>query len=191
MKKVIFITGISSGFGKITAELLSQKGHIVYGTIRSDSVVDTAINLLKMDLTDPNSIRNALDEVIRKEGRIDVLINNAGMHLGGPIEESPVDLFTRQMSTNFNGLVHVLQAFRGKCEICVIGLLDARMDIYSIFRDPRETSWPRRREVSAAGPRGDPIFTCLLREIGCLKNRLANSLIVRNNSTDTVLQAIT
>jgi NAD(P)-dependent dehydrogenase (short-subunit alcohol dehydrogenase family) len=110
MQKVILITGISSGFGKKTAELLSQKGHIVYGTVRSDCMVDGNVKVLKMDLTDAVSIKNAVNEVIQKEGRIDVLINNAGMHSGGPIEETPVELFTRQMNTNFNGLVHILQA---------------------------------------------------------------------------------
>lgn len=110
MQKVILITGISSGFGKKTAELLAQKGHIVYGTIRTDCKVDPSIRVLKMDLTDPTSIKNAVQTVIDKEGRIDVLINNAGMHLGGPIEEAPVEFFSRQMNTNVNGLVHVLQA---------------------------------------------------------------------------------
>jgi NAD(P)-dependent dehydrogenase (short-subunit alcohol dehydrogenase family) len=110
MKKVILITGISSGFGKKTAELLSQNGHIVYGTIRTDCDVDPNVKVLKMDLTDVGSIKNAVEKVIQNEGRIDVLINNAGMHLGGSIEEAPVELFTRQMNTNFNGLVHILQA---------------------------------------------------------------------------------
>jgi len=110
MKKVILITGVSSGFGKKTAELLAQNGHIVYGTIRTDCEVDPAIKVLRMDLLDVHSINNAVAQVIQNEGRIDVLINNAGMHLGGPIEEAPTDLFTRQMETNVNGLVHMLQA---------------------------------------------------------------------------------
>jgi len=110
MKKVILITGISSGFGKKTAELLARNGHIVYGTVRANCEVDPAINILKMDLMDVQSIKNAVNQVIDKEGRIDVLINNAGMHLGGPIEEAPVELFSRQMETNVNGLVHMLQA---------------------------------------------------------------------------------
>lgn len=62
-----------------------------------------------MDLTDAHSIKRAVDDVIKKEGRIDVLINNAGMHLGGPIEEAPAELVSIQMSTNFNGMVHLIQ----------------------------------------------------------------------------------
>ena len=110
MSKVILITGVSSGFGNKTAALLAKNGYIVYGTVRKDCEVDPAVHVLKMDLMDPVSIKQAVDQVIEKEGRIDVLINNAGMHLGGPIEEAPSELFTRQLGTNINGLVFVLQA---------------------------------------------------------------------------------
>lgn len=107
---VILITGVSSGFGKASAELLAKNGHIVYGTIRKDCEISNSVRLLKMDLIDKASINNAVNQVIQNEGKIDVLINNAGMHLGGPIEEAPTELFSRQLETNVNGLVHVLQA---------------------------------------------------------------------------------
>jgi NAD(P)-dependent dehydrogenase (short-subunit alcohol dehydrogenase family) len=110
MRKVILITGISSGFGKETARLLVEKGHTVYGTIRTDCEVAPGVIKLKMDLTNELSIKLAVQQVIEEQGRIDVLINNAGMHLGGPIEETPTELFTRQMNTNLTGLVHILQA---------------------------------------------------------------------------------
>jgi short-subunit dehydrogenase len=107
MKKVILITGISSGFGKQTARLLSEKGHIVYGTVRRNTVSDTPVKYLTMDLTDINSIKYAVSSVVEKEGRIDVLINNAGMHTGGPIETSPIENIKLQMDTNFLGMVHI------------------------------------------------------------------------------------
>jgi NAD(P)-dependent dehydrogenase (short-subunit alcohol dehydrogenase family) len=110
MGKVILVTGISSGFGKSMARLLVEKGHTVYGTIRTDCEVAVGVHVLKMDLNDVDSIKKAVQTVIDEQGKIDVLINNAGMHLGGPIEESPVELFSRQMNSNFNGLVHILQA---------------------------------------------------------------------------------
>ena len=107
MKKVILITGISSGFGKQTARLLSEKGHKVYGTVRRNTVSDTPVHYLTMDLTDTNSIKTAVSIVMKNEGRIDVLINNAGMHTGGPIETSPVENIRLQMDTNFLGMVHI------------------------------------------------------------------------------------
>ena len=107
MKKVILITGISSGFGKQAARLLSEKGHKVYGTVRRKTVSDTPVQYLTMDLTDIDSIKNAVSFVQEKEGRIDVLINNAGMHTGGPIETSPFETIELQMDTNFMGMVHL------------------------------------------------------------------------------------
>jgi len=107
LKKVILITGISSGFGKQTSELLAAKGHTVYGTVRRDTEVSSLVNGIKLDLTNINSIRQAVQTVIQKEGRIDVLINNAGMHTGGSIETSPIENIRLQMDTNFLGMVHL------------------------------------------------------------------------------------
>jgi short-subunit dehydrogenase len=111
MKKVILVTGISSGFGKHTATLLAKAGHTVYGTIRKTSdVEDSSIHILQMDLTVSASILAAVNEILLKEGRIDVLINNAGMHTGGPIETLPIETVKLQMDTNFLGMVHLIQA---------------------------------------------------------------------------------
>jgi len=107
MKKVILITGISSGFGKQTAGLLADKGHTVYGTVRRDVEISSKVIGLKMDLVNADSIRQAVQTVIRKEGKIDVLINNAGMHIGGPIETSPMEYIRLQMDTNFIGTVNL------------------------------------------------------------------------------------
>jgi len=107
VNKVILITGISSGFGQQTARLLSQKGHTVFGTVRSLAAQEDLVHYLKMDLTDLGSIQSAVSAVIQKEGRIDVLINNAGMHSGGPIEAIPFETIKLQMDTNFLGLVHL------------------------------------------------------------------------------------
>ena len=107
MKKVILITGISSGFGKQTAELLAAKGHTVYGTVRKDAEVSSSVNFLKLDLTNIDSIRQAVKTIVQNEGRIDILINNAGMHTGGHIETSPIENIKLQMDTNFLGMVHL------------------------------------------------------------------------------------
>jgi NAD(P)-dependent dehydrogenase (short-subunit alcohol dehydrogenase family) len=103
MKKIILITGISSGFGKETAKLLAENGHIVYGTVRSNAPAESTVKYLTMNLTDSDSIKKTVSEVIEKEGRLDVLINNAGMHTGGPIETSPIENIKLQMDTNLLG----------------------------------------------------------------------------------------
>jgi len=107
MSKVILITGISTGFGRQTARLLAGKGYSVYGTIRKDCEISEGVNVLKMDLLDHRSIEKAVQAVIEKEGRIDVLINNAGMHTGGPIETTPFENIELQMGTNFTGMVRL------------------------------------------------------------------------------------
>jgi NAD(P)-dependent dehydrogenase (short-subunit alcohol dehydrogenase family) len=107
MSKVILITGISSGFGKQTANLLAGQGHSVYGTIRNDCETGGSINVLKMDLTDTESIKKAVAAIIEREGKIDVLINNAGMHTGGSVETTPAEYMKLQIDTSFIGMVHL------------------------------------------------------------------------------------
>jgi len=107
VKKVILITGISSGFGKHMAKLLAENGHSVYGTVRKLTLTDDLVHQLKMDLTDLASIQNTVSTVMLREGRIDVVINNAGMHSGGPIETIPFETIKLQMDTNFLGMVHL------------------------------------------------------------------------------------
>ncbi|NLA49198.1 MAG: SDR family oxidoreductase [Bacteroidales bacterium] len=105
MKKVVLITGVSSGFGKETARILAEKGHTVYGTIRRDCGVPDSVRALRLDLTDEHSIKEAVESVLKAENRIDVLINNAGMHSGGAIEMYPVDLVRLHIETNIMGTV--------------------------------------------------------------------------------------
>jgi short-subunit dehydrogenase len=107
MGKVILITGISSGFGKETSALLERNGHIVYGTVRKPAETDPFVHVLQMDLMNLDSVSKAVQTVIQQKGRIDVLINNAGMHTGGPIETLPFEFIKKQMDTNFLGLVHL------------------------------------------------------------------------------------
>jgi short-subunit dehydrogenase len=107
MKKVILITGVSSGFGKQISRLLVRAGHIVYRTVRYEPAPGTTEHLLKMDLTSYISIRNTVRTVVKKEGRIDVLINNAGMHTGGPIETTSSTNIRLQIETNFIGMANL------------------------------------------------------------------------------------
>jgi NAD(P)-dependent dehydrogenase (short-subunit alcohol dehydrogenase family) len=110
MSKVVFITGISSGFGKSISTLLAQKGYIVYGTCRTLCEAHSKVNVLQLNVTDNDGINRCINQVLEKEGRIDVLINNAGMLTGGPLEMIPDDMIRLQMETNFIGPVHLVKA---------------------------------------------------------------------------------
>lgn len=109
MSKVILITGASSGIGKISAEFLSSKGYKVYGTSRNPKPGDENFTFLKLDVLDKSSIDQAIRTLIEKEGRIDVLINNAGMGITGPVEETSTDEMRKVFDTNFFGAIEVMQ----------------------------------------------------------------------------------
>ena len=110
MNKVVFITGASSGIGKATAEYLSDKGYIVYGTSRNPKQIDQSFLMVAMELNNVKSIDNAIQYVLEKEGRIDVLINNAGTGITGPIEETPSEEIHKSFETNFFGVIEVMKA---------------------------------------------------------------------------------
>lgn len=107
---VILVTGISSGFGMETARLLSQEGHVVYGTVRRDVEPLPGVRYLKVDVRHCEAVQNAVQQMVKQEGRIDVLINNAGMGIGGPVEFATEEEIREQMDANFMGLVHFVTA---------------------------------------------------------------------------------
>lgn len=107
---IVFITGISSGFGLETARELSRQGHTVYGTVRRQVNPLPGVNYLHADVRDAESIKSAVNEVIEKEGRIDILINNAGTGIGGPLELATEEEVRLQMDTNFMGVVNCVNA---------------------------------------------------------------------------------
>jgi short-subunit dehydrogenase len=111
MPKVVFITGGSSGIGKAIGQYLTEKGYNVYGTSRNPSKIkDSKFPLLKMDVNENDSIEAVISELIEKEGRIDVVINNAGIGITGPIEETPEPEIRNAFKTNFLGPINVIKA---------------------------------------------------------------------------------
>jgi len=117
MSKVVLITGASSGIGKITAEFLLQKGYKIYGTSRNlssdqnaSNSSDINFNLIAMDLNKVDTIYNAVNAIIEKEGRIDILINNAGTGITGPVEETPNIEIHKAFDTILFGSIEVIKA---------------------------------------------------------------------------------
>ena len=108
MEKVIFITGTSRGIGRALQEHFQTAGHIVYGSSRKGDEKDPYH--LKLDVTDAASCEMAVDEVMQNEGRIDVLINNAGFHLTGASEETGLEEIRAQMDINFYGAIYMIKA---------------------------------------------------------------------------------
>src|SRR5690625_7273294 len=107
MAKIVFITGGSSGIGKAIGDYLSNRNYKVYGTSRNpDRISDSSFSLLKMDVTDADSIERAVSLIVEKHGKIDVLINNAGVGITGPIEETPNEEILSAFATNFLGPIN-------------------------------------------------------------------------------------
>ena len=108
-QQVIIITGASSGFGKATAEMLSQKGHTVYGLCRR-AMEETGIKYRQCDVRNREQVAAVVASIVEEQGRVDVLINNAGMGIGGALELATAEEIDLQMGTNFMGCVNLSQA---------------------------------------------------------------------------------
>lgn len=105
MTKIVFITGASSGIGEAIATRLSERGYIVYGTSRKkQSDADYKFHFLQLDVRDEQSIERAIAYVIEKEGRIDILINNAGLGMIGALEDTTIEESKSIFDTNVFGL---------------------------------------------------------------------------------------
>lgn len=112
-QKTVLITGASSGIGAATAELFASEGWNVAATMRrpSGSTIEGAsrVAVLRLDVTDAASIETAVAETLARFGGIDVLVNNAGYGLNGPLEALSGEQVDRQLATNVAGLIAVTQ----------------------------------------------------------------------------------
>ncbi len=111
--KVVLITGASKGIGLATAKYLANQGFRVYATLRNKNALDVSsiknVRFEILDVTDLDSIKNTVSKIISMEGRIDVLINNAGFVLGGSLENLSMQEMQKQMDVNFFGAIRMCQ----------------------------------------------------------------------------------
>jgi NAD(P)-dependent dehydrogenase (short-subunit alcohol dehydrogenase family) len=107
--KVAIVTGCSSGFGLLACHELARAGFTVYPTMRNLSKRKEldGFEVLQLDVTDPDSIGRAVEKVMAEAGRIDVLVNNAGIGIGGFFEDLTNEEIRRQFETNFFGALEV------------------------------------------------------------------------------------
>lgn len=111
MSKIVLITGGSSGIGKSIGEYLLAKDFKVYGTSRDpDRYPESKFPLLALDVTKSDTITSCIAAVLAKEDTIDVLINNAGAGITGPLEEIPDEEIKRNFETNVFGPINVIKA---------------------------------------------------------------------------------
>src|SRR5690606_14960809 len=111
MGKIVLITGATSGIGNSIGKYLSEKGYVVYGTGRNPQLKEKdGIRFVAMDVSKKETITSAVEEILQKEGKIDFLINNAGMGITGPLEETPDEQIARVFEVNYFGVIKVIKA---------------------------------------------------------------------------------
>ena len=124
MNKVVLITGGSSGIGKSIGEFLHHKGFVVYGTSRNpERVLNSIFPLIALDVRNADSIHSAVEKIIAISGRLDVVINNAGVGITGPLEEIPMEEIKNNFETNFFGPIEVMKSVLPQMRVQQSGLI--------------------------------------------------------------------
>jgi NAD(P)-dependent dehydrogenase (short-subunit alcohol dehydrogenase family) len=119
-KRTVLVTGCSSGIGLATCHVLSRNNFMTYGTVRNLSKAkkiqdlingeNLSLKILRLNVNDNQSIKIAVKKILTDTGRIDVLINNAGYGMFGPVEEITTQEVKKQFETNFFGTIRLIKA---------------------------------------------------------------------------------
>ena len=108
MGKVVLVTGASSGIGFEIAAYLAKKNYKVYGGSRT-APSNNFFDAIKLDVTNKSSVKETIEKIVDKEGRIDILINNAGVGSAGAVEKTPVEDVKKSFEVNFFGVMRTCQ----------------------------------------------------------------------------------
>ena len=133
---ISLVTGTSTGIGLATAVRLARDGHSVYASMRdpekagalraSAKQAGVDLEVVALDVVDDASIRSAVGAILEREGRIDNLVNNAGIDDGDCLEETPLETFQAVMETNFHGAIRCIQAvlpgMRARRSGCIVNV---------------------------------------------------------------------
>jgi NAD(P)-dependent dehydrogenase (short-subunit alcohol dehydrogenase family) len=162
---IALITGTSTGIGLATAVTLARGGHTVFATMRNPAggggeirtiaeLENLPITVLPMDVDDDASVRDGVDQALAQSGRIDVLVNNAGIAVHGSVEELPLSEFRRTMETNFFGALRCIQAvvpgMRERRQGCIVNVTSVAGRISSAPQAPYAASKWALEAVSEA-----------------------------------------
>jgi NADP-dependent 3-hydroxy acid dehydrogenase YdfG len=160
MSKIVLITGASSGLGETIGNYLNQKGYIIYGTSRNIELQEKQFRTINMDVTSDESVQLAVEKIIEQHGKIDVLINNAGLGIAGPVETLSFNDIQRVLDTNVTGVIRTIQK--------VLPYMRAQHSgtIINISSIGSETGLPYRGLYSASKAAVDRITEALRIEIG-------------------------
>jgi NAD(P)-dependent dehydrogenase (short-subunit alcohol dehydrogenase family) len=134
---IAIVTGSSTGIGLATAATLARAGHTVYATMRSPKTggeelraiaarEHLPLSIAALDVDSDESVRTTFANILSEAGRIDVLVNNAGVGAGGAVEETPIAAFRATMETNFFGALRCIQAvvpgMRERLSGCIVNI---------------------------------------------------------------------
>ena len=106
---MVLVTGASAGIGSCCASFLAQRGYRVYGGARG-AVTAPGVEPLTLDATDDASAAKAIDTILTREGRLDVLVNNAGFGIAGAVEDTSIEEARAQFDVNFFGVLRMCRA---------------------------------------------------------------------------------
>lgn len=109
-KKIALVTGASSGFGELTAQLLAQNGYLVFGTSRKEHSASEGVEMLTLDVKSDSSVQSCIKELLARTNRIDLLVNNAGQIHASMLEETSLEQGKDIFETNFWGVVRLTNA---------------------------------------------------------------------------------
>jgi NAD(P)-dependent dehydrogenase (short-subunit alcohol dehydrogenase family) len=109
-QRVVLITGASSGIGLACAKYMAERGFRVYGTSRRPMAGPSGVTMLTADVNDDRPVEQAVATVLNREGRLDIVVNNAGMGMGGAVEDTTIEEAKTLFEVNFFGVLRVCRA---------------------------------------------------------------------------------
>jgi NAD(P)-dependent dehydrogenase (short-subunit alcohol dehydrogenase family) len=147
---VSVVTGANSGIGRATAIHLAQQGHTVYGTVRATSRMDTfhkmaaaagvEIELVELDVADDDSVARGFAQILDESGRVDVLVNNAGVGGNAVAEEATPEMYLDVMNVNLCGAIrclkHVLPGMRERRNGAIVNITSLTGKVAAIAQSP-------------------------------------------------------